>query len=72
MFLNNVYVVQYLKSIRDENGNLSLNWQTISDYDSVPDNVLCRLYKYRNDRIYVTDSYLVDREIMSKYFYLIK
>tara|TARA_Y100000114_G_scaffold65238_1_gene59763 strand:+ start:1987 stop:4635 length:2649 start_codon:yes stop_codon:yes gene_type:complete len=72
VFLNNVYVVQYLKSIRDENGNLSLNWQTISDYDSVPDNVLCRLYKYRNDRIYVTDSYLVDREIMSKYFYLIK
>ena len=70
VYANNVYVVQYLHSVKDENGNMVLQWRNISDFDNVPDNVLCRLERYRNEVLYVSDSYIVDREIMSKYFYL--
>lgn len=70
VYANNVYIVQYLHSVKDENGNMVLQWRNISDFDNVPDNVLCRLERYRNELLYVSDSYIVDREIMSKYFYL--
>lgn len=70
MFINNIFVVQYLRSVKDQSGSMTMQWEDVRDLDNVPSGVLCRLERYRSDVNGIKDSYLVDREIMSKYFYL--
>tara|TARA_R110001632_G_scaffold76432_5_gene173466 strand:+ start:47 stop:1831 length:1785 start_codon:yes stop_codon:yes gene_type:complete len=70
LFINNICTVQYLDSVKDTTGNLVLHWTTITDFDNVPKNVLCRLIRFRSDELSIKDSYIIDKEIMSKYFYL--
>lgn len=67
LILNNLYVVYYLSSFDQ---NLNPIWTPLTELSELPEGTLCKLDRFRADSLGIKDSLLVDREIMSKYFYL--
>ena len=67
LVLNNVFNIFYLSGF---DSNMNAIWLPMRDLSQVPLGTLCRLEKFRSDRLGIKDSLAVDREIMSKYFYL--
>lgn len=67
LILNNIYNIFYLSGF---DSNMNGIWLPLRDLGQVPTGTLCRLEKFRSDKLGIKDSLAVDREIMSKYFYL--
>lgn len=67
LVLNNIFNIFYLSGF---DSNMNAIWIPMRDLSQVPLGTLCRLEKFRSDKLGIKDSLAVDREIMSKYFYL--
>ena len=76
LILDNTFLVYYLSGI-DENMNPT--WSRLSNFDVVLDEasslgqnkLICKLKRYEDSKLYIGQGSESDREILSKYFYLL-
>ena len=69
LILDNMFMVYYLDGF---DANMNPQWYHLTDFSKVPSGkTLCKLKRFKSSTMHIGQGTMADREILSKYFYLL-